>query len=93
MLVRSQDNEKITDRIEFSIVEVPVKGYWGIYQPEPLRLFGEYSTFEKAVKALDMLEKNYNLNGKLQFLSDGTVTTMICNLFQFPKEEEIEDEE
>ena len=40
MLVRSQDNEKITDRIEFSIVEVPVKGHWGIYQSEPLRLFG-----------------------------------------------------
>ena len=49
MLVRSQDNEKITDRIEFLIVEVPVKGHWGIYQPEPLRLFGEYGTFEKAV--------------------------------------------
>ena len=93
MLVRSQDNEKITDRIEFSIVEVPVKGIWGIYQPEHSRLFGEYSTFEKAVKALDMLEKNYSLNGKLQFLSDGTVTTTICTLFQFPTEEEIKDEE
>ena len=93
MLVRSQDNEKITDRIEFSIVEVPVKGHWGIYQPEHFRLFGEYSTFEKAVKALDMLEKKYSQNGTVQILSDGTITTITCNLFQFPKEEEIEDEE
>lgn len=92
MLVRSQDNEKITDRIEFLIAEIPLNGEYGIYQPDHYRLFGRYSTMKKAIKALDMLEKNYNLNGKLQFLSDGTVTTTICNLFQFPTEEEIEDE-
>jgi hypothetical protein len=90
MLVRSQDNEKITDRIEFLITETPEKG-WGVYQSE--RLFGEYGSLEKAIKALDMLEESYNRNGKVAYMSDGTLTTMICNLFQFPAEEEIPDEE
>lgn len=116
MLVRSQDNEKITDRIEFSIVEVPVKGYWGIYQPEPYRLFGEYSTFEKAVKALNMLELAYGRKCTSHIMPKETmidaINTLVCagvepdkavdniangyvkaHLFQFPAEEEIEDEE
>lgn len=94
MLVRSQDNEKITDRIEFSIVEVPVKGHWGIYQPEPLRLFGEYSTFEKAVNALDRLERAYTNFGRVTNKKIGFVAEFdLPKVFQFPKEEEIEDEE
>ena len=48
---------------------------------------------KKAIKALDMLEEKYNTNGQVQFLSDGTLTTAICNLFNFPAEKEIPDEE
>ena len=93
MLVRSQDNEKITDRIEFLIAEIPVSGEYGVYQPDSFKLFGKYSSLEKAIKALDMLEESYNKNGRAAYLSDGTLTTLLCNLFQFPAEEEIPDEE
>ena len=75
MLVRSQDNEKITDRIEFLIAEIPEKG-WGVYQAE--RLFGKYSSLEKAIKSLDFVKQAYIV---------GTY------VFQFPAEKEIPDEE
>lgn len=77
MLVRSQYNEKITDRIEFLIAEIPEKG-WGVYQPDHYRVFAKYSTFEKAIKSLDFVEQAYIV---------GTY------VFQFPAEEEIPDEE
>ena len=93
MLVRSQDNEKITDRIEFLISEISSTGEYVIYQPPQYGVFGRYSTFAKAIKALDMLEESYNRNGKVAYTSAGTLTTIVCNLFQFPSEEEIPDEE
>lgn len=90
MLVRSQDNEKITDRIEFLIAEIPEKG-WGVYQSE--RLFGEYSSLEKAIKALDMLEDYYNI--PITYLNVSSVETIRHEffVFQMPAEEEIPDEE
>lgn len=90
MLVRSQDNEKITDRIEFLIAEIPEKG-WGVYQSE--RLFGEYSSLEKAIKALDMLEDHYNM--PITHLNVSSIETIRHEffVFQMPAEEEIPDEE
>lgn len=116
MLVRSQDNEKITDRIEFLIAEIPLNGEYGIYQPEHYRLFGRYSTMEKAIKALDMLEDAYGKKGALNMLPVETMIKSIeglqlfgvgheeainsvtngyikAQIFQFPSEEEIPDEE
>lgn len=89
MLVRSQDNEKITDRIEFLIAGIPEKG-WGVYQSE--RLFGEYSSLEKAIKALDMLEDRYEM--PITYVNVSSVETDRHEffVFQFPTEEEIEDE-
>lgn len=92
MLVRSQDNEKITDRIEFSIIEVPLKG-WGVYQPDHYRLFGLYSTFKKAVKSLDMLEEHFNQPVYYNELGGHETARYGHPVFQFPKEEEIKDEE
>ena len=90
MLVRSQDNEKITDRIEFLIAEIPEKG-WGVYQAE--RLFGKYSSLEKAIKALDMLEDHYNMPVVYVNVSSLETYKHEFFVFQFPAEKEIPDEE
>ena len=89
MLVRSQGNEKITDRIEFLISEISSTGEYVIYQPPQYGVFGRYSTFARAIKALDMLERAYEnqdfaIFGKVEHYHE---------VFQFPAEEEIPDEE
>ena len=91
MLVRSQDNEKITDRIEFLIAEIPLNGEYGIYQPDHYRLFGRYSTMKKAIKALDILMKCYA--GRLAVVLQKNETLYSAKIFTFPAEEEIPDEE
>ena len=91
MLVRSQDNEKITDRIEFLIAEIPEKG-WGVYQSE--RLFGEYSSLEKAIVVLDMMGKKYIEYGTITSRANGVHAAFeLPKIFQMPAEEEIPDEE
>ena len=77
MLVRSQDNTKITDRIEFAIQEIPLKEEYGIYQPGQGRLFAKYSTFEKAVKALNMMEDAYGRNCATNIFSMDTLVQTI----------------
>lgn len=98
MLIRSQDNKILTDDLNIRIDKHYVgldRSLGAVHKGYEIRnkigILGIYETEEKAIKVLDMLENNYNLNGKLQFLSDGTITTTICNLFQFPAEEELED--
>ena len=93
MLVRSQDNEKITDRIEFLIAEIPLNGEYGIYQPDHYRLFGRYSSLEKAIKALDMLEERYEMPITYVNVSSIETDKHAFFVFQFPAEEEIPDEE
>ena len=93
MLVRSQDNEKITDRIEFLIAEIPLTGEYGIYQPDQYKLFGRYSTFAKAIKALDKLEEHFNEPIYYNELGGHETAKYGHAVFQFPAEEEIPDEE
>ena len=93
MLVRSQDNEKITDRIEFLITEIPLTGEYGIYQPDQYILFGRYSSFEKAIKALDKLEEHFNEPIYYNELGVHETAKYGHAVFQFPAEEEIKDEE
>lgn len=92
MLVRSQGNEKITDRIEFLISEISSTGEYVIYQPPQYGVFGRYSTFAKAIKALDKLEEHFN--EPIYYNSvDGRATVRYDHaVFQFPAEEEIPDE-
>ena len=90
MLVRSQDNEKITDRIEFLIMITP-SNKWGIWQPEKFRLFGEYSTQQKAIKVLDMLMKRYA--DSMAVVLQENEALYSAKIFTFPSEEEIPDEE
>lgn len=75
MLVRSQDNQKITENIDFTTVENKKREY-EIRHVESWRLYGTYFTLKKAIKALDMMERMYRHER----------TT-----FQFPAEEEVED--
>jgi hypothetical protein len=93
MLVRSQDNQKITDRIEFLIAEIPVTGEYGIYQPDHYRLFGRYSTMRMAIKALDMLEEHFNEPVYYNVINKNETERYEHTVFQFPAESEIEDEE
>lgn len=86
MLVRSQDNEKITDRIEFLIAEIPLNGEYGIYQPDHYRLFGRYSTFEKAIKALDKLEEHFNEPVYYNEFDGRSTIKYEHAVFQFPAE-------
>lgn len=58
MLVRSQDNKKITENIHFTTVESKLRKY-EIRHVDSWRLYGEYSTMEEAIEALDMLEQAY----------------------------------
>lgn len=93
MLVRSQDNEKIIDRIEFLIAEIPLNGEYGIYQPDHYRLFGRYSTMKKAIKALDMLEEHFNEPVYYNVVNENETERYEHTVFQFPSEKEISDEE
>lgn len=77
MLVRSQDNQKITENIDFTTVENKKREY-EIRHVESWRNYGTYSTLPKAIKVLDMMERTYRHER---------------STFQFPAEKEIKDEE
>ena len=89
MLVRSQDNEKITDRIEFLIAEIPLNGEYGIYQPGQFRLFAKYSTMKMAIKALDMLAEHFNKPACYNVIDVHKTMKYEHTVFRFPMEDEM----
>ena len=89
MLVRSQDNEKITDRIEFLIAEIPLNGEYGIYQPDQFRLFAKYSTMKMAIKALDMLAEHFNKPACYSVIAVNETMKYEHIVFRFPMEDEM----
>lgn len=93
MLVRSQNNQRITDKIEFQAIK-DGSGDWVILHIGGYKIFAVYSTLEKAIKALDMLERKYSAYGQLSNRVNGILGVVeLPKVFQFPAEEEIPDEE
>ena len=91
MLIRSQDNTKITDSIKFSICKKS-DGTYGIYAPITCECFGEYSTRKKAIKVLDMIEAHYNEPIYSNHESKEETAHYLRSSFQMPADDEVEDD-
>lgn len=105
MWIRSQDKFQITN----GQITYKVRGYnttcWKIYlvnennsnEEKTMKEVAKYSSREKALKVLDLLEKHINIGGRM-FVTDQTKTDFGMSavyerrlgVFQFPQEEEIE---
>ena len=93
MLIRSQDKKKLIPIMPLGITEIArssrgeinrVDGY-AIYSYDNANtILGNYSTEEKAIKVLDMIEENY-VNYALRYGGDYSRYAV----FQMPQDEEV----
>ena len=94
MIIRSQDNETlIVDNIEYVIYDTDI--YYKRFDNE-LEIIAEYSTHEKALKVLDMLEKyclKHFYKNTYDYCGYDYKTGIYCltkEVFKFPKDDEVE---
>ena len=86
MLIRSQDKKLITNCLELKIVA-------GIKEGEDIctsggRFLGHYSTEEKAIKVLDMIQNFYS-NFKFCEIWGSDITEFYNAIFEMPQDEEV----
>ena len=108
MIIRSQDKRRITSDLNLSIKiesrimssclkeEFPRQAMFRIFDSKDIPL-GDYSTEEKAIKVLDMIQKEY---GRHYYGEGGPLATMNHyvepfafippKVFQMPSDEEVE---
>lgn len=84
MLIRSQDNKKITNDLCLEIIENEYIHGFEIFN-NSIGVIGEYSTEEKAIKVLDMIQEEY-ANGNEWLNVAGKV-------FHMPQEDEVNQTE
>ena len=93
MIIRSQDKTKIFNFEQIRKIDCGN----GMIVADSTSLLGEYSTEEKAIKVLDMIQKEY---GRHYYGEGGPLTTMNHyvepfafippKVFQMPSDEEVE---
>ena len=86
MLIRSQDKKSITNCLELKIVD-------GIIEGEDIctsggKFLGHYSTEEKAIKVLDMIQNFYS-NFKFTEIWGSDVTEFYNVIFVMPQDDEV----
>ena len=92
MIIRSQNKEKI---MHFeNIMEICVGGFdenkvMAITKND-LDVLGEYSTKEKVIKVLDIIQEAYVGGTKMVISNDGVTCYPIPVVFQMPQDEEVE---
>lgn len=93
MIIRSQDNETlIVDNITYIIYDTDI--HYKRFDNEP-EIIAEYSTHEKALKVLDMLEKyclKHFYKNTYDYCGYDYKTGIYCltkEVFKFPKDEEV----
>jgi len=89
MIIRSQDKCKITDDLKLHIERRYEErfGAWYEIRTSSHESIGEYSTMEKAVKALDMICENYQNNKKCESGLRKIAETEF--VFQMPQDSEV----
>ena len=86
MLIRSQDKKSITNCLELKIVA-------GIIEGEDIctsggRFLGHYSTEEKAIKVLDMIQNAYVNYQYSKWVGYESETVIDC-IFEMPMDDEV----
>ena len=90
MWVRSQNKEMLINANNIRIIsdsrsyDIICDFYDGEYY-----YLGEYSTKEKALKVMDMIQK-YIVLGSLKYPNDNDIQWLRSYVFQMPKDEEVE---
>lgn len=98
MLIRSQDSEILINLNTLAGIEItkgPVKTTITSYTTGCTYLLGEYSTKEKAMKVLDMIQEAYSeyqimLNFSVSYLHEFKEKTDGIAIFQMPEDSEVE---
>ena len=72
MLIRSQDKKKITTSLDLEVFNLPHSNEYRINAGE-VGYIGTYSTEEKAIKVLDMIQDAYERKNVFQMPNDGDV--------------------
>lgn len=90
MWIRSQDKEMLLNCEGFDILDEDT--VWIIYGCNTA--LATYSTEEKALKVLDMIEKHLNSQGKIVKKSMGNyfISDVKLNVFQMPQDEEMNED-
>ena len=83
MIIRSQDKKSITDDLNLYIDDYNQEGY-SICNSKMDNL-GTYSTEEKAIKVLDMIQEHYDKVIDARYWND----TYQDNYFQMPQDSEV----
>ena len=92
MLIRSQDKLQLIN-LENGTTAVDYRNkknilFYDIGSVEPTSTIGEYSSEEKVIKVLDMIQDNY---AKLDCVHHGVYIHGDCvSVFQMPQDEEVE---
>lgn len=100
MWVRSQDKNLLLKCSEFTFHHLKIlnKDYYHIetehFPNGTCTTLGRYSTKEKALKVLDMIEKHLNSQTKIieKSRNDYYISDLELNVFQMPLDEDLEDE-
>ncbi len=94
MWVRSQNKSALVNVNDISFYKVRDDSrilyefrYYG--NTDDYYVLGEYSTEEKAMKVMDMIQK-YIVLGSLKYPNDNDIQWLKSYVFQMPKDEEVE---
>lgn len=81
MIIRSQDKKKIYNFEQIRRIFVDTN----MIIVDDVSILGEYSTEEKAIKVLDMIQKAYS-KANYYFISNGFVQNVV---FEMPQDSEV----
>ena len=88
MLIRSQNKKKITTDLNLEIYKPPYSDKYKINAGN-VGYIGTYSTEEKAIKVLDMIQQKYIQYGKIRQGFSVEAVVVLPKVFQMPKDSEV----
>lgn len=98
MIIRSQDKKSIInfdnlEAVKLNEIQISISNDWWDFEiryynfKEKGELLGIYSTYEKAIKVLDMIQKAYN---SIETMKIDKCAWRDNHYFQMPSDEEVE---
>lgn len=100
MLIRSQDKKKLTNFeqvTDLGVVKLPdgfgINAYYAfsVIDEYSSMCIGEYSTEEKAIRVLDMIQEEYQEPIYQNDIGCNEIAIYKSKVFQMPKDEEVEE--
>ena len=91
MIIRSQDKKRITDDLKLHIYLndfIKENPKWQIHTSSH-DCIGTYSTEEKAIKVLDMIQEEYQIPIYQNTVAENEVATYRNTVFQMPADAEV----